>query len=210
MHNTAELYNYDPAQWQEIHSLLQQVQTGLDEQYRSSEAEAGDVLRKRSRLYARHDDKALAIADEREDLVMFTLGSDTFGIDCGEIEEVIPLQNLVALPYTGKGILGISSLRGILFAVVDLKRILNIPASELTTMHRVLMLRHESYKVGFLVDSVLGMRSFNRNDMQELPSEVHERSRAYLHGLVKGNVMLLNAGMVLKDPLLSGDDRSGK
>ena len=210
MHNTAELYNYDPAQWQEIHSLLQQVQTGLDEQDRNSEAEAGDVLRNRSRLYARQDDKALAIADEREDLVLFTLGSDTFGIDCGEIEEVIPLQNLVALPYTGKAILGISSLRGILFAVVDLKRILNIPASELTTMHRVLMLRHESYKVGFLVDSVLGMRSFNRNDMQELPSEVHERSRAYLHGLVKGNVMLLNAGMVLQDPLLSGDDRSGK
>jgi purine-binding chemotaxis protein CheW len=183
---------------------------GSDVQDRDTGSEAGDILHNRSRLYARQDDKALAIADEREDLVLFTLGSDTFGIDCSDIEEVIPLQNLVALPHTGKGILGISSLRGILFAVVDLKRILNIPASELTTMHRVLMLRHESYKVGFLVDSVQGMRSFNRNDMQELPSEVHERSRAYLHGLVKGNVMLLNAGMVLQDPLVSGEDRSGK
>lgn len=210
MNNTAELYRYDPAQWQEIHALLQHVQTGLDEQDRNAETDAGDVLRNRSRLYARQNDKTLAILDEREDLVLFTLGNDTFGIDCSEIEEVIPLQNLVALPYTGKGILGISSLRGILFAVVDLKRILNIPASELTTMHRVLMLRHETYKVGFLVDSVQGMRSFNRNDMQELPSEVHERSRAYLHGLVKGNIMLLNAGMVLQDPLVSGEDRSGK
>lgn len=210
MNNAAELYRYDPAQWQDIHALLQHVQSGLDAQGLDADSNAVDVLRNRSRLYARQNDKTMAILDEREDLVLFTLGNDTFGIDCSEIEEVIPLQNLVALPYTGKGILGISSLRGVLFAVVDLKRILNIPASELTTMHRVLMLRHETYKVGFLVDSVQGMRSFNRNDMQELPSEVHERSRAYLHGLVKGNIMLLNAGMVLQDPLVSGEDRSGK
>ena len=196
-------------EWQEILQLLARVTTGMT-QPRESEDAPEEILRKRARLYARQDQRQTLHAAVREDLVVLTLGNDTYGIDCGDIEEVVPLQNLVALPYTNKGILGISSLRGILFAVVDLKRILNIPASELTTMHRVLIVRHEQYKIGFLVDSVQGMRSYDRTEMQELPSEVHEHSRAYLQGLIAGSVMLLNTGMVLQDPMVAGEDRGGK
>lgn len=197
-------------EWQEILQLLAQVKTGLDEQPREHTEDPDEILRQRARQYARQDQRPRQQVVVREDLVVFTLGSDTYGIDCSDIEEVIPLQNLVALPYTSKGILGLSSLRGILFAVVDLKRILNIPASELTTMHRVLVVRHEQYRIGFLVDSVQGMRSYDRSELQELPSEVHEHSRAYLQGLVAGNVMLLNTGMVVQDPMVVGEDRGGK
>ncbi|MBR9974184.1 MAG: purine-binding chemotaxis protein CheW [Bacteroidetes bacterium] len=195
--------------WEEIRALLRRVTSGL-EQPEDARRESDDILHARARSYAREAVEVHHDLLERDDLVLFTLGSDSYGIDCGQIEEVIPLQNLVALPFTNKGILGISSLRGLLFAVVDLKRILNIPASELTTMHRVLMIRHDSYKVGFLVDSVQGMRSFNRSELQELPAEVHDRSRAYLHGLAKDNVLLLNAAKVLEDTLVTGVERSGK
>ncbi|MDX9758758.1 MAG: chemotaxis protein CheW [Bacteroidota bacterium] len=196
-------------EWGEILQLLDQVKSGLAGQARGGDEEPDEILRLRARQYARQDQRASTHVVAREDLVVFTLGTDTYGIDCSDIEEVIPLQNLVALPYTNKGILGISSLRGILFAVVDLKRILNIPASELTTMHRVLIVRHARYKIGFLVDSVQGMRSYDRDDMQELPSEVHGHSRAYLQGLIEGSVMLLNTGMVLRDPMVAGEDRGG-
>lgn len=195
--------------WEDIRVLLRRVSAGLERQEGGQE-DSDAILRSRARDYAREATDEHHELLQQDDHVLFTLGSDSYGIDCIEIEEVIPLQNLVALPFTNKGILGISSLRGLLFAVVDLKRILNIPASELTTMHRVLIIRHDSYKVGFLVDSVQGMRSFSRDELQELPAEVHDRSRAYLHGLAKDNVLLLNAAKVLEDTLVTGVERSGK
>jgi chemotaxis signal transduction protein len=209
MYDIAEMNSHQPAPWQEIRQLLQRVQSGIEEQQRESERGNDTILRDRARQYGQANGTQLVHASEREDLVLFTLGNDTYGMDCGEIEEVIPLQNLVALPHTGKGILGISSLRGLLFAVIDLKRILNIPASELTTMHRVLIVRHPQYKVGFLVDSVQGMRSYGQHDIQELPPEVHERSRSYLQGLVNGSIMLISGAMVLQDPMVVGEDRAG-
>ncbi|MBR9978012.1 MAG: purine-binding chemotaxis protein CheW [Bacteroidetes bacterium] len=199
--------NNDTAQWSEIHELLQCVRDRL-EGVGKDDPSPDAVLRARARLYARASEHSTnAEPAVTEDIVLFTLGGDTYGVACNDIEEVIPLHNLVALPQTGKGILGISSLRGVLFAVIDLKRILNLPASELTTMHRVLMLRRERLSVGFLVDSVQGMRSYNRADLRELPSEIHERSRAYMRGLVEGRILLLNAGMVLGDPLVTGERR---
>ena len=194
--------------WNDIQELLRRVTADLAHADGNGR-NAAEILRERARSYAREQVAVRNELLERDDHVLFTLRSDTYGIDCGQVEEVIPLQNLVALPYTSRGILGISSLRGVLFAVVDLKRILNIPASELTTMHRVLMIRHEEYKVGFLVDAVEGMRSFVREEVQELPSEVHDRSRAYLYGLAKGNVMLLDAMKVLEDPMVAGEMRKG-
>lgn len=194
-------------QWDQIRLLLGNVSRTIGNQERESGISDRAVLRARSAVYACVNGRAHVEALEREDLVLFRLGNDVYGIPCDEIEEVIPLQNLVALPYASKAILGISSLRGILFAVVDLKRVLNIPASELTTMHRVLMIRHDSFKVGFLVDSVQGMRGIDRHDLQKIPPEVHERSRAYLHGLASGNVLILNARAVLLDPVVVGEGR---
>jgi chemotaxis signal transduction protein len=199
---------YDPEPWRQIRELLTTVRKSLETKNIDEARSDALVLRKRARDFARVDGRAEFDVIEQDDLVLFTLGSDTYGVSCNEIEEVIPLQNLVALPYTNRAILGISSLRGILFAVVDLKRVLNIPASDLTTMHRVLMVRHESLKVGFLVDSVHGMRSYSNHELQDLPPEIHERSRAYLQGLAFGNVMILNARVVIQDPLVTGDEKS--
>lgn len=206
MYDQTDYTVYDPEQWKEIHELLASVRNDLETQVIDTERSDALLLRRRSRAFARKIVNEEVEAEEQDDLVLFNLGSDKYGVSCSEIEEVIPLKNLVALPYTNKAILGISSLRGILFAVIDLKRVLNIPASDLTTMHRVLVIRHESFKVGFLVDSVQGMRSYSKNDLQELPPEIHEHSRAYLHGLVNGSVMVLNARVVIQDPLVSGDD----
>ncbi|MBE0644825.1 MAG: purine-binding chemotaxis protein CheW [Bacteroidetes bacterium] len=208
MYEAAYSEQYDPAQWEQIRQMLDTVRISLEQQNRVTESANADVLRKRAKVFAALTPSTIVEVDESEDLVLFMLGNDTYGVSCNEIEEVIPLQNLVALPNTNKSILGISSLRGILFSVVDLKRVLNIPASELTTMHRVLMVRHESFKVGFLVDSVQGMRSFSKNEMQDLPSEIHERSRTYLHGLALGNVLILNARVILQDQLAPAEDRA--
>ncbi|MFA6234216.1 MAG: chemotaxis protein CheW [Bacteroidota bacterium] len=208
MYESAYKEMYDPEQWRQIHELLATVRTGLENQKIDAEVADAALLRNRSLAFARVNGREQLEEVEQEDLVLFTLGNDMYGVACDEIEEVIPLQNLVAMPYTNKAILGISSLRGLLFAVVDLKRVLNIPASDLTTMHRVLIVRHESFKVGFLVDCVQGMRSYSKLELQDLPPEIHERSRTYLHGLAHGNIMILNARVVVQDPLVTGDERS--
>ncbi|PLX31081.1 MAG: hypothetical protein C0600_06585 [Ignavibacteria bacterium] len=189
----------DSKSWAEIRSLFNDVRNALgDDDTLTSELEA-ELLRRRAVEFARETERRDAEETSREDYLLFSLGKDTYAIPCEHIEEVIPLQNLVALPRTNRYIMGISSNRGVLIAIIDLKRILNIPASELTTMHRVIVARHETYHVGFLVDVVHGMRSIDMKLIKNLPQELNERTQRFLRGVAEDDMHILNPIEVVKE-----------
>lgn len=193
--------------WAHIHALFANVRTNLEKLQQPDGLTDAAVLRRRAELYA-NGVAANGIGTEtREDVLQFSLGSDTYAMPCSQIEEVIPMQNLVALPHTGKSILGISSNRGLLFVVVDLKRILNIPASDLTTMHRLIVVRHAQFQVGLLVDIVQGMRSMNMQKLRDLPGEMNPATRRFLRGITSDRVLLLDMDAIVAEVAAVGEVR---
>ncbi len=189
----------EPTSWEHIHSLFADVRRNLAKLQSMDEGTGNELLRRRAREYATGAATNGEDVGERLDVLQFALGTDTYAIPCDEIEEVIPMQNLVALPHTNKSFPGISSNRGLLFVVVDLKRVLNIPASDLTTMHRLIILRHEQFQIGLLVDVVHGMRSMHMDKLRELPSEMNSATRRYLQGVAADKVLLLKTDMVVSE-----------
>ncbi len=194
--------------WEHIHQMFATVRATLENLQQPEDATGKDILRRRAELYASGVPLNGESAGERVDVLQFSLGSDTYGMPCSQIEEVIPMQNLVALPHMGKQILGISSNRGLLFVVVDLKRILNIPASELTTMHRLVVVRHARFQVGLLVDIVQGMRGLRMEQLRELPGEMNPATRRFIRGVSADRVLLLDMDTIVAEIAELGE--SGK
>jgi purine-binding chemotaxis protein CheW len=189
--------SHEVSSWDHIHHVFTNVRENLGRLNAVEEDAFGDVLERRAREYARIPEESSDAQEEQEDVLQFSLGPDTYAIPCSEIEEVLPMQNLVPLPQTPRSILGISSNRGLLFVVLDIKRVLNIPASELTTMHRVIVIRHELHRVGLLVDVVHGMRGLHSSGVRELPAELNQTTRRFLRGITPEGVLLLNAYAVV-------------
>ncbi|MDT8324817.1 MAG: chemotaxis protein CheW [Bacteroidota bacterium] len=193
------------ASWEHIHQLFATVRGNLARLQQPDDIGGATVLRRRAELYANGLSANGEAEEAREDVLQFSLGSDTYAIPCSHIEEVIPMQNLVALPHTEKSILGISSNRGLLFVVVDLKRMLSIPASELTTMHRLVIVRHEQFQVGLLVDVVHGMRGMRVDRLRELPDEMNARTRHFLRGITGERVLLLDMVSIVGEVAALGE-----
>ena len=185
--------------WMEIRSMLEKLKSTLDVSSGDSDPSDSDILRRRAKQYARRNGNGHDRERNIKDVLLFSLGDRRYALPCSHIEEVIPMQSLVALPNSNRAILGISNNRGVLFAVVDLKRLLSIPASELTTMHRVVMLRHEHYSIGVLVDAVHGMDSVDVVTLKEMPHELGEQTRRFLQGVSPDGVLMVSAEEIIRE-----------
>mgnify|MGYP000047145254 CR=1 FL=1 len=185
--------------WMEIHSMLQKVTESMNADAAEGQAADRDILRRRAKEYAQRNGNGHDRERNLKDVLLFSLGERKYALPCSHIEEVIPMQSLVALPNSSHAVLGISNNRGVLFAVIDLKRLLSIPASELTTMHRVVMLRHDHYRIGILVDAVHGMDTIDAAELKELPHEIGERTRRFLQGLSPDGILLVSADDVISE-----------
>lgn len=185
-------------QWSEIHEMLQSVKAALETTTVTGPSSDADILRRRAKEYGMRNGNGVERERNVRDVLLFSLGDRTYALPCSDIEEVIPMQSLVALPSSNRAILGISNNRGVLFAVVDIKRLLNIPASELTTMHRVVILRHDTYRIGTLVDAVHGMDSVDVGALKELPRELSEQTRSFLSGISADGMLMVSAEEIIR------------
>ncbi len=162
-----------------------------------------EILKRRAEEYARVLDPYDNDNKSETDVLLFKLGGDSYAIPCADIEEIVPLQNLVSIPHTPRGIIGISSNRGVLFAVLDPKLQLQIPGTNITTMHRVVILRHKAYRIGILVDAVVGMAGIDTQALLQLPAYINAEKKGYISGLTPDRTFLLNVHGLIEDPALS-------
>ena len=85
-------------------------------------------------------------------LVCFSLGDESFGVDIGDVREIVRVRGITPVPKTEDHVLGVVNLRGKLVTVVDLAAWLGFPSVEPTRSSRILVADLEGSLVGFLVD----------------------------------------------------------
>lgn len=89
-------------------------------------------------------------------------GGQRYLVDLREISEVLPVPEIQPVPLVQPWFLGMSNIRGNLYAITDLARFLGIShqPSVITTQSR-LMLVHDDFDINaaFLIDSLAGLRS---------------------------------------------------
>jgi purine-binding chemotaxis protein CheW len=156
------------------------------------------------------------IADGLSSLTLyltFLLGNDTFGIQVGEIREVIEYKKVFKVPGVPDFIKGVINLRGEVVPVIDLhSRFYNKPTDVInSTSIIVVEVNDENYKipVGVMIDSVEAVTGLPVESIETVP-EIGSKIRTdFIHGIGKVEdqfVILLKVQNILNLKELSDTD----
>ena len=120
-----------------------------------------------------------------EELLIFRLAGESFGLMLSAVAEIIRLPNLVHMPLVPPSLLGLANLRGIVLPVVSLRALLHLPEMEANELTRVVVMRGDA-PVGVVVDRVDRILALAADRIEKADSGAGTIDSALLDGVVKG------------------------
>lgn len=101
------------------------------------------------------------VPDEREaqngleeQLVIFSLADEYYGLDISDVEGIINMQAITTLPQAPAFVVGVTSLRGKVLPVVDLRKRFGLPQEGASKDTRIIVVDVAGANVGMVVDAV--------------------------------------------------------
>jgi purine-binding chemotaxis protein CheW len=136
---------------------------------------------------------------DEEQLVVFALGEELYGVRIGVVREIITWQQVTRVPHTPPYVEGVINLRGRVIPVIDLRRRLGLPSGERDRHTRIVVVEGEGDIVGMVVDAVSEVLTVT-GDRVEPPSPYAGVNVDYVRGIAKLDdrlVILLDLDRVL-------------
>lgn len=116
--------------------------------------------------------------------VLFNLDREIYGIDVSNIREVLRVGRIRNVPGSDARILGVINVRGVIVTVVDMRRMIDVPVSEITDRSRIIIVElDEERPVGLLVDNVLEVRDIPEKRIEPIGSSSQEENSKYIQGI---------------------------
>jgi purine-binding chemotaxis protein CheW len=120
--------------------------------------------------------------DERytddEQLVVFNLAEESFGISIHAVQEIIRLpEKFVAVPKSGFEIEGLVNLRGLVMPVIDMRRHFHLDPCERSERQRIVVLSIKGSLTGYIVDSVVEVMTITAGALKSPPTLNTEAAR---------------------------------
>lgn len=91
---------------------------------------------------------------EQDQLVVFEVGEESFGIDISLVQEIIRLQPITEVPRAPMYVKGVINLRGKVIPVIDLRERFGLGVGEETKATRIVVVNVLGNTVGMIVDAV--------------------------------------------------------
>lgn len=114
--------------------------------------------------------------------VGFRLGGWRFVVPMGDVLEILTCPPMSRVPRAKPWVKGVANVRGNLLPIMDLNGYLGRPLVVLGRSSRVLVVDQEGVFAGLLVDEVLGLRHFFRDEWVEASTALEEELRPYVVG----------------------------
>ncbi len=142
------------------------------------------------------------IRREEEQLVVFNLSGETYGVDISTVREIIRIQTITEVPRTPDFVEGVINLRGKVIPVIDLHKRFDLPSVEETSHTRIMVVEVENITVGMIVDSVSEVLRIPKDSIDPPPPVISGVDSAYLRGVGKLEerlIILLDLNQVLHE-----------
>jgi purine-binding chemotaxis protein CheW len=129
--------------------------------------------------------------------LIFSLGTEEFGIQVLAIKEIIGMQEITAVPKMPKHIKGVINLRGQVIPVIDLSLKFALVPQEYTYRTCIIVVRSHSASgdrlIGAIADGVSEVLTISDDDIEASPDFGSGEPIPYLLGMAKvnGKVKLL-------------------
>ena len=135
-----------------------------------------------------------------EQLVVFELASEHYGVNIAAVESIVKLQSITAVPQAPKFMEGITNLRGSVLPVIDLRKRFGLPPVAATKNSRIVVVAMEGLKVGMIVDAVSEVLRIPQEAIEPPPPMVATVDTAFITNIAKVNgqlIILLDLAKVL-------------
>lgn len=142
------------------------------------------------------------MSTEEIQLVTFRLGTEEYGINIMQVQEIIRLPGIVWVPKTRSFVEGVINLREQVIPVVDLAKRLGVSSEGRTDDTRVVIANIQGNLVGLVVDSVSEVIRIRKEDIEPLPEIMTASNEKCLKGIAKLNdrlIILLDLENALSD-----------
>ena len=189
-----------PPDWEAIRAQIARSATGkTPEQTRA-------ILDARARKLAARPPQ---VARDQLSLAVFQLAGERYAIELGWIHEVARLTDYTPVPGVPDHVVGLTSLRGEIIAVIDLRRLFGLAISGLGDQSRLVVIGDRHAEFGILVDSALGTATLTAADVLATPAGVAPTARACVRGVTADAMIILDGQALLADPRLVIDQAEG-
>jgi purine-binding chemotaxis protein CheW len=138
--------------------------------------------------------------EAEEQLVIFSLAGESYGVDIGTVNEIIRPQEITRVPRTPRFVKGVINLRGKVITVVDLRKVFDLPVGESTKETRIVVVDILGQQVGIMVDAVTEVLRIPADSVEPPSSMISSVDSDYLLGIAKLEnrmITLLDLGKVL-------------
>ena len=81
-------------------------------------------------------------------IVSFSVGDETFGLDILNIQEIIRITEITRVPNSEDYVKGVINLRGKIIPIIDLRKRISMPSKEYDTDTRIIVIEFEDMVAG--------------------------------------------------------------
>lgn len=135
-----------------------------------------------------------------QQLVVFELAGESYGINIAAVESIIKMQAITQLPQSKPYLRGMINLRGAVLPVIDLRIRFGLEANEASRNARIIIVSIGTLKLGMVVDEVSEVLRIQEENIDVLPPTVVSANSGFLKGIIRIDqrlVTLLELGRVL-------------
>jgi len=141
-------------------------------------------------------------AESRVKLALFRVGSADYALDVANVREVVRWQTITPLPVAPRLIEGVIDLRGAVVPVVDLGRVLGMPAVAASGISRIAIVESDGLVMGLAVDAAVEVMSVDVAALEEPPALAtqagYDAARAVVRRSGSAPVLVLSLEHVLE------------
>ena len=123
-------------------------------------------------ILARLENAKKAGAETSAGYLGVVIGSKNVLVSLQEISETLPVIEIQPVPIVKPWFLGVSNVRGVLYAINDIAQLLETTFTSISSNARLLLISDTvSSNVAFVVEKMIGLRNINEMKLHELELE---------------------------------------
>jgi len=140
-------------------------------------------------------------------VVTFSLAAESYGVEIGEVQEIIPVLPIIRVPDAPRWIEGLVDLRGVILPVIDLRKRFGLAPLEGSPTQCIVVVNLPDQVVGLVVDAVRDVTRIPVDAISSVPPAAGARAQ-FLSGIARvpegnGHRLLLLLDL---ERLLSGEE----
>jgi purine-binding chemotaxis protein CheW len=150
-----------------------------------------------------------AAIEDQLALAVFELASERYAIELRWVHEVARVADYTPVPGTPEHLVGLTSVRGDVFAVIDLRKLFGLATPALSDQTRLVLLGDRTPELGVLMDRALGTTMLAASSVLPAPPGVVGTAAGCVRGVTADATVVLDGSALLMDPRLVIDQTEG-